>query len=106
MEPVIGVRAKREKIGLFADSWETGTAEDLDGNHVVEAAEIELGALAEAREVRDDENFLVFVLANIGENLAVAGIEEFQGAASKRFELFALGDDALHPPEQGVRIVL
>ena len=107
LQPEEGVGGEREGVGLIGDAGEGDVAEHLDGDAAREVGEVELYGLGEAREVGEAEDGLAggvgtaVVAANIGEDFAVFGAEEFKGATTEDLEEFAQGDHVAGPVEEG-----
>jgi len=82
-EPIEGVRAQREEVGCITHGRESGVTEEFHGNCAGNVRKVQLNGLGEAREVRDDENALPFVLADEGENAAVVALNECHAAEAE-----------------------
>ncbi len=92
------------RYGKLSHRRERGTAHDLDGHLPVERGEVQFHRLQRARHVRHAQHVFVVVFAQIGQHLAVTGVEELQAAAPERLVALAHGEHAAGPVEQGVRI--
>ena len=103
-EAVVAVTLQRQQVGQFADGRECSAAEQFHRHARLELREIQFDRLRRAREVDDAEDLLVFPFAHEGEDLAVARLEELQGAAAEGAVVLAHGDEALGPVEQGGRV--
>ena len=104
-EPEERVWRKGEGVGLRGDGGEGDVAQHLDWDHAGESGEIEGDGLGEAGEVGDAEDgFAVcrlrVVLAEIGEDLAVVGVEELLRAAAEDLEELAQGDHVARPVQE------
>ncbi len=100
IEPEEPVRPQGEEVRSPADDREPRPAEHLRGRDALEPGEVEMHALGEARQVGDDQDGLP-QLADERQNARVLRVEEGERAAAKQLVFFPLGEDALHPPEQG-----
>ncbi len=105
-EPVKAVARQRQEIGQIPDRRERAAPEQLDRDAALEAAEVELDRLRRAREVGNAQDAVALVLAQVGQDLAVARVEQPQAAAAERLVRLADRDHALHPVEQGRRLAL
>ena len=106
LEPEEAVGGERDGVGGFVDEGEGDVAEHLDGLAAGVLGEVEGDGLGEAGEVGDAEDgFGVAVVAgefaDVGEDFAVLGVEEFLGAAAEDLEDFAQGDHVARPVEEG-----
>ena len=100
------VRPQRQRVGSAGDRGELVAPEELDGHEPGEGGEVELRVFGEPREVGDDQDRLGAVAADIGQDLAVVGIEKGERAVAEGVEPLAQGDDPLGPPERRARVVL
>ena len=91
---------KGQQVGQVANRREGGVAHQLHREASPESRQIELHRLRPARKIGHAENRLVFILAHVGEDLAVAGTQKLQGAAAKGLVRLAYRDKPLHPVEQ------
>src|SRR5215470_6393966 len=57
-------------------------------------------------QVGHDQEALLLVTPDKGQDLAVLGLEKLQRPPPKGFETLTRGDRAFHPPEEGVGVVL
>ena len=105
-EPIERVRAEREEIRNVADLRKLGAPKELVWHLPFELREIELHKLHEARQVRDDEDRLVAMLPDEREDARVVRAEKLDRPAAERLVTLAERDDALHPPEERVRVVV
>ena len=80
--------------------------ENLHERAAGEARQIELRRLREARKIRDDQDGLVFELAQERQHLRVIRMEKFERAAREGLEILPHRDHAAHPPEQRRQILL
>jgi hypothetical protein len=80
-EPEEAVRRQREEVRQLADRREGGAPGHLDRHPAAKAPQVELHRLRGARQVRHAQDRLAVELAQIGEHLAVARLEERQPAA-------------------------
>ncbi len=62
--------------------------------------------MGEAREVGNHKDALILVATDQSQNLSVLWIEELEGSAAKGLIPLPQGDEALHPPEKRIRVVL
>ncbi len=99
-EPVEAVRGQRQQVGQFADRRERGAAQHLDRHAPLEGREIELHRLRGAREIEDGQDHVVAVLADIGQDLAVARLEEGAPSAAEGAAGLAHGQHAARPVQQ------
>ncbi len=103
-EPEEGVGCERQRVGLRGDGGEGDVAEHLDGDHAGKAGEVERDGLGEAGEVGDAEDgfadTVFFVLADVGQNFSVVGVEELLRAATEDVEELAQRDHVARPVEE------
>ena len=105
-EPEEAVCGQREHVGQVAGRRERLAAGQLDRHRAAPRRQVELHRLRLAREIVDAEDALVLMLADIGEDLAVVGIEEGEATAAEDTVLLAHRDQPAHPVEQRVGLVL
>src|SRR5918911_919391 len=82
-EPEEAVGPERHEVRQLSYGRESRAAQHLDRYPALEAREIEFHRLSGSREIRHAEDRFGPVLSHIGEDLAVAGIKEGQGAAAE-----------------------
>jgi hypothetical protein len=99
-EPVEAVGRQGEHVGQFADGREGRLARQLDRHRAAPGREVQLHGLRGARQVRHAQKGLVLELAHIGEDLAVARVEEAQGPAPEGAIAFSHRDQAAHPVQE------
>ena len=105
LEPVELVPRQRQEVGQVTDARELGAPAELDRHAALELGEVQLDRLGRAPEVghaQDDVGLpvLVLVFAQVGEDLAVGGLEEAEGAAPERRVLLPDRDHPPHPVQQ------
>jgi hypothetical protein len=100
------VWAEGEEVRALGDGGEFGAAEEFDGDEALPGGEIEFHGLDEAGEVGDDEDGMVFVATDEGDDFAIFGVKELDGAEAEGDPAFAECDEAFHPPEERVRVAL
>ena len=105
-KPIEAQRTERHLIGLVAHRREFRAAEDLDRRHALHFREIQLHVLWKARQIRDHQHDLVLIAAKKRQHLAIRRPQKFERSPAQSFELLALLDQVLGPPQQRVRIVL
>ena len=119
-EPEEGVGGKGEGVGIGGDGGEGDVAKHFDGDQAGEFGEVEGDGLGEAGEIGDAEDDLgagggevadvgggVFagagggvVVADVGEDFAVVGVDELEGASAEDAEELAQGDHVAAPVEE------
>src|SRR5712691_10902439 len=99
-EPIEPVRSDAHEVGGHLDRREDRAAEDLDRPDPGEFAEVELGRLRRARQVRDDQHRLAPIPPQAREDLLVARAQELDRAASEHGRGAARGDQPLHRVEE------
>src|SRR5207253_1392767 len=82
-KPVETMRRQRQHVGQLADGRKRGAAEHFDRHAALEALQIELGGLRRAREVGHAKDGFIRRLAQIRQDLAVAGPQERESAATE-----------------------
>ena len=82
-QPVEPVARQGQAVAGLGDRGEVGAAQQLDRDAVAVAGELEIAGLGVAGQVVDAQDRLALVLAQIGQDLAVARVEEGQGAAAE-----------------------
>src|SRR5690348_18512288 len=102
MEPLESVRSQRKQVGLFRNCGKTVSAKDLSQHGFTMPGQIQLSTLSKARKIGHHKNLLALELADKSKNFSVSGEEDFHFPAPESGMLLALGNHALHPPEQGV----
>ena len=105
-QPVEAVARQGQPVGGIAHGREHGAAEQLDRHPVAVGAQLEVAGLRVAREIVDAQDRLALELAQIGQDLAVARIEEGERAAAEGAPAAADGDQPLHPVQQRARALL
>ena len=100
LEPEEVVRTERQQVGQLADPRELDAPDQLDRHPVLEAAEVELDVLREARQVRDAQDRDALVLAQVGEHASVLGVKELERATAEDRMSPTHADDPLHPVQQ------
>ena len=106
VKPIEGVRPQRELIGRFSNGRKFRPPKYLNRHRPLERSQVELHRLRKARKIGYDQHAFVVKLSDERHYFAIAGIKKFQAAPSESAELLALLDQALHPPQQGMRIVV
>ena len=91
---------EREEIRGVGDRRELDPAERLDRRHPLELGEVEFDRLDEPREVGDDQEPLVLVLAEEDQDLAIPRVEELERPSAEDLVPLAERDQPLHPLEQ------
>ncbi len=104
-EPVEAVGRQRDQIGQVADRRERRASHQLHRHRALPFRQVELDRLGRARQVGDAQDAVSVDLAHIGEDLAVEGIEDLEGAAAEGGVLLAHRYQAPHPVEQRRRVV-
>src|SRR5438552_11817762 len=99
-EPIEPVRADAHEVGGHLDRREDRAAEDLDRPDPGEFAEVELGRLRRAGQVRDDQHRLAPIPPQAREDLLVARAQELDRAAPEHGRGAARGDQPLHRVEE------
>src|SRR5205085_3329016 len=99
-EPIEAVAGQRQLIRQVADRRKGAASHELDRDAALGPAEIELDRLRGAGEVEDAEHRLVLEAAQEGEDLAIAGIEEFKRATSEDALPLPYSEGAPRPVEQ------
>ena len=100
LEPIEAVRRQRQQVRQIADRRERNAAEHLDRYASLEGRQIKLYRLCRLREVEHRQDHVVAVLAQIGQDLAVAGLQEGASATTESAAGLAGGQHALGPVEQ------
>src|SRR5262249_39292253 len=95
VEPKEAVRLQSQQIGQFTDGRKDAAPEKLDRLAAAKLREVEFHRLWRTRQVGDAENDLVIEDTQIGDDLAVRGVEKAQGAPAKRAPRAACGDQPL-----------
>src|SRR5262245_13173441 len=106
LEPEKGVRPEAERIRMIADRWKHRATEQLDRHRAPGGRKIQLDMLYKPRKIGDDQNLLIVVAADEGQNLAVRRVQKFERAAAKSAEPLAQRNQPLHPPQERVGVVL
>src|SRR5207237_9383969 len=88
----------------FADRRERGAGVELNWDAPCELAQVELHRLRAARDVRDAQQRLAAIFAQVSKDLAVLWIEEAQAAAPERRVIAPHRERAPRPVEQRVRV--
>ncbi len=99
-KPVKAVGRQRQQVGQLADRRKRRATEQLQGHAARIGLQIELDRLRVARQVDHAEDRLARMGADVGEDLAVARIDELQRAAPEGLMRAADGDEPLHPVQQ------
>ena len=89
-----------ERVRRVAHRRQRAPAEELHRHRALPGGEIELGELHEAGEVGDDEDHLVLVAADEGQDARVVRPEQLQAPPPEGGVALAQRDQALGPPEQ------
>jgi len=105
-KPVEAVSVERQQVGQVADRRKVRAAEQLDRDAAPEAREIKFDGLRGTRQVDDAQDRLALVFPEVGENLAVAGIQEVERAAAEGLVHAPRSDHAAHPVQQRRRAAL
>ena len=105
-KPVEAVFGERQQVGEVADRRKPGTSGKFERHAAPERRQIQFHCLGRAREVDDAQDRLAVVGAQIGEDLAVARIQELDGAAPEGAVALAHGDHPARPVQQRRRIAL
>jgi trehalose synthase len=105
LQPEEAIGGEGKWVGLGGDFWEGDVAEHLYGITAHKFCQIEGDGLGEAGEIGDAEDgFGVAVweraVADVGEDFAIFGVEEFEGAAAEDLEELAQGDHVARPVEE------
>src|SRR5262249_23986056 len=96
-EPVEPISGKSQQVIEVTHRRKQAAPPKFDGNSPLVAREIELDGLRRARKVEYAEDRSAFVLAQIGQDLAVARIEELQRAEAESPLVLADRERALGP---------
>src|SRR5258708_35107306 len=99
-KPIEAVARKRQQIREITDGRKQTASAELDRNTTLIAREIELYRLGRVREVEDAQDRRALMLAQIGQDLPVTGIEELERAAAEGALGLSNRDGALRPAQQ------
>jgi hypothetical protein len=99
------VRTECQQVGQVADGREVGLAEELHRLGALEARQVQLNELGEARQVRHDQHALLAVAAHVGEHATVLGVQELQRPSAEHLVALAQGEHAAHPPQQRAAVL-
>jgi hypothetical protein len=101
-EPEEPVRAQRERVRRGTDRREVAAAEQLHRDRAGVRRQVEPDGLREPRQVGHDQQDLVPVAAEEGDDVAVLRVEQLQRPPSERRVALPQGDDPLRPPQERV----
>src|SRR3989475_12489456 len=104
-EPVEPVRPQGEEVRGVTHRGEARLAEQLHRDGATVAREVEAHRLRAPREIRDDEDGLLTVLADEGEHARVDGVEELDRAPPEGAAALPHRDELLHRVEQRGRLL-
>ena len=104
LEPIEAVRGEGQQIGQIADGGKRRPAEHFHRHSALERRQIEFDRLGRARQIGDAQDAVIAVLAQIGEDLAIAGLQKAPRAAAEGPAGLAHGQHPLGPAEQRTRI--
>ncbi len=100
LEPVEAVPGQRQQVRQIPDRRKRGPAHELDGYEALVGAEIELDGLRGTLEVRDAEQDLLLVTADIRDDLAVPGPQELERTPAEGLVRVAHRKYAARPVQQ------
>ena len=100
LEPVEPVGRQHHQIGQLADRRKGGGARQFDRHLAGIGRKVDLCRLGLARQVGDAEHRLGLVVPKIGEDLAIARIEQFDLAPAEQRMALAHRDHPLHPVQK------
>src|SRR5580704_18923202 len=105
-KPIETQGTERHLIGLIVHRRKLRATKNLDRRHAPHLLEIQFYVLRKTRQIRDHQYDLVLIAAKKRQHLAIRRAQKFERSAAQSFELLALLDQVLGPPQQRVRIVL
>ena len=100
------MRSERDEIGKFTNRGELLVPKELHRHRATELREVEFRALDVSREVKDAQDALVVVATDETEDLAILGAQDLEGPSTEGPVALAKGDQATHPPQQRVGVLL
>ena len=80
--------------------------EELERHDPLESGQVEVHRLCEPGEIGDYEDRLVLIAANEGQDLAILRRQELQAPPTEHLGALAERDQALHPPQERIAVVL
>ena len=105
-EPVGGVGPQSQHVGVGADGREGGLGEHLRGHQALTPREIQFHVLDKPGKIAHHQNAFFLMTTQKSQDLGVLRQKELDGPPAQGLVLLSQGNHALHPPQQGMGIIL